>query len=63
LLAYIQPSSVVGVASVFIPSIVPVAGDTIYIVEDDLGQVGRAFRETDAAHADRETTMRELLSG
>ena len=46
-----------------VPSIVPVASDTVYIVEDDFGHIGRVFSETDAAHPDRETTLRDLLSG
>lgn len=63
LLACLYPSQFsIGVVSVFIPSIVPGAGDTVYLVEDDFGHAGRAFRETDAAHADRETTLRDLLS-
>jgi hypothetical protein len=49
---------------VFTPSIVPSAAtETVYLVEDDYGQVGRSFRETDATKADRETTLRDPLSG
>jgi hypothetical protein len=49
---------------VFTPSIVPSAAtETVYLVEDDYGHVGRAFRETDAAKADRETVLQDLLSG
>lgn len=47
----------------FTPSIVPSRSETVYLVEDDYGHIGRAFRETDAAKADRETTLRDLLSG
>jgi hypothetical protein len=46
------------------PSIVPSADlETIYLVEDDYGHLGRSFRETDATKADRETTLQDLLSG
>ena len=39
------------------------ARKTIYIVEDDFGpELGRAFRETDPVHADRETTLQDLAS-
>lgn len=47
----------------FVPSIVPAAADTVYIVEDDYGPLGRSFRETDVTRADRETTLQDLLSG
>ena len=47
----------------FIPSIVPSATKTIYLVEDDFGpKLGRAFRETDPALADRATTLSDLYS-
>jgi hypothetical protein len=45
---------------VFTPSIVPAADDTVYIVEDDLGHHGRIFPETNSAHCDRETILRDL---
>jgi hypothetical protein len=48
---------------VFTPSIVPSRPETVYLVEDDYGHIGRAFRETDATKADRETTLQDLLSG
>jgi hypothetical protein len=32
-------------------------------VEDDFGRLGRSYRETFSATADRETTIRDLLSG
>ena len=45
------------------PSIVPHAGDvTIYIVEDNFGRNGRAYRETDPEQADLETTIKDLIS-
>ena len=47
----------------FVPSIVPSRPETVYLVEDDYGPIGRSFRETDASKADRETTLQELLSG
>ena len=47
----------------FIPSIVPIAEDTVYLVEDDYGHIGRSFRETDVTKSDRETTLQDLLSG
>ena len=48
----------------FTPSIVPApVSETVYLVEDDYGPIGRSFRETDAAKADRETTLQDLLSG
>jgi hypothetical protein len=43
------------------PSIVPEDADRdVYIVLDDFGRLGRAWRETDA---DRGTLMRHLLEG
>ena len=43
------------------PSIVP--EDDIYIVLDDFGPLGRAWRETDEAGASRPTLVRNLLEG
>jgi hypothetical protein len=48
---------------VFTSSFVPVADETVYLVEDDYGQIGRSFRESDITQADRETILRGLLSG
>lgn len=46
------------------PSVVPNDRDqTVYIVEDDFGMAGRAYRETDAGNADLETTIEDLISG
>jgi hypothetical protein len=42
------------------PSFVP---DDTYIVLDDFGPLGRAWRETDEAGADRATLVRNLLEG
>ena len=46
------------------PSIVPRGFDqTVYLVLDDFGRLGRAYRETDAERADLETTITDLISG
>ncbi|WP_024576556.1 MULTISPECIES: hypothetical protein [unclassified Afipia] len=46
------------------PSLVPDSGDvTVYIVEDDFGRIGRAYRETDVEKADLETTIQNLITG
>ena len=36
---------------------------TVYLVLDDFGELGRAYRETDAAQADPKTVVADLLSG
>jgi len=36
---------------------------TIYLVLDDFGDLGQAYRETDPAAADRQTVVADLLSG
>jgi hypothetical protein len=36
---------------------------TVYLVEEDFGQRGRAYLETDVAQADRETIIRNFISG
>jgi hypothetical protein len=36
---------------------------TVYLVINDYGKFGRAFVETDIAEADRETVLRNFLSG
>jgi hypothetical protein len=36
---------------------------TVYLVEEDFGQRGQAYLETDAAEADRETIIRNFISG
>ena len=41
----------------------PSRPETVYLVEDDYGPIGRAFRETDASKPDRETTLKDLLTG
>jgi hypothetical protein len=49
------------------PSIVPPEGDgddqNVYIVVDDFGRNGRAYRETDVESADLETVILGLLEG
>ncbi len=36
---------------------------TVYLVLDDFGELGRAYRETDAAQTDLKTVVADLLSG
>ena len=44
------------------PSIVPHGADQdTYLVLDDLGRIGCAWRETDVESADRETLIRDLV--
>ena len=46
------------------PSIVPNELDqTVYLVADDFGKYGRAWRETDCDTVDFETVIHDLLSG
>jgi hypothetical protein len=46
------------------PSIVPEHIDRdIYLVLDDFGRIGRAWRETDEGGTDRETQIYALLAG
>ena len=45
------------------PSIVPGFDVDVYLVLDDFGSLGRAYRETDEDHADRESVIRDLKSG
>jgi hypothetical protein len=46
------------------PSIVPTDSDeTVYLVADDFGQIGRAWRESDYNATDLETVIQDLLSG
>jgi hypothetical protein len=45
------------------PSIVPGFDVDVCIVLDDFGQNGRAYRETDESQADKETLIRDLISG
>ena len=46
------------------PSIVPNGDDqNVYLVVDDFGRNGRAYRETDVGGADLETVIQDLLEG
>jgi hypothetical protein len=46
------------------PSIVPSGHDqTVYLVADDFGRVGRAWREADYDGTDLETVIQDMLSG
>ena len=36
---------------------------TVYLVVNDYGKLGRAFVETDIAEADRETVLRNFVTG
>src|SRR5947209_19991885 len=46
------------------PPLVPEGFDVdVYVVLEDFGQLGRAYRETDEERADRETLIRDLLTG
>ena len=46
------------------PSIVPSGDDqTVYLVAEDFGRLGRAWRESDYEATDLETVIQNLLSG
>ena len=46
------------------PSIVPSGNDqTVYLVAEDFGKLGRAWRETGYEATDLETVIQDLLSG
>lgn len=46
------------------PSIVPHgAGQEIYLVVDDLGRLGRVWREADVETTDFETVVKDMLAG
>jgi hypothetical protein len=45
------------------PSIVPTDDQSIYLVLDDFGDIGRAWRETDVEKADLETVIADMLRG
>ena len=46
------------------PSIVPNGNDqTVYLVADDFGKNGRAWREADYEATDLETVIQDLLTG
>ena len=45
------------------PSIVPGFDVEVYVVLDDYGKIGRAYREVDEAEADRASVIRRLIEG
>jgi hypothetical protein len=46
------------------PSIIPSGNDqTVYLVAEDFGKLGRAWREADYEGTDLETVIQDLLSG
>jgi hypothetical protein len=45
------------------PSIVPGFDVDVYLLLDDVGKLGRAYREVDEEHVDRETVIRNLTEG
>ncbi len=46
------------------PSIVPNGNDqNVYLVMDDLGRLGRVWREADAEATDLETVLQDLIGG
>ncbi len=45
------------------PPPVPSRTGTVYLVLDDFGEFGRAWRETDPTRADRQTVVADLVSG
>jgi hypothetical protein len=45
------------------PSLVPSVDLSVYIVLDDFGQAGRAYRETDEAEADLENVIDNMMTG
>ena len=45
------------------PSVVPGGEKDIYLVLDDFGRLGRAWRETDETGTNRATLVRNLLDG
>jgi hypothetical protein len=45
------------------PSVVPADDQTVYLVMDDFGDLGRCWRETDEETADLETIITGMLSG
>jgi hypothetical protein len=45
------------------PSLVPSFDVTVYLVLDDFGKLGRAYREADEDRSDLETVVENLLAG
>jgi hypothetical protein len=46
-----------------VPPLNPENDVTVYLVAEDFGHLGRAFRETDLAEADHDTIVRKMISG
>jgi hypothetical protein len=45
------------------PSLVPSNNATVYLVLDDFGKLGRAYRETDENRANIDTVVQDFLNG
>jgi hypothetical protein len=45
------------------PSIVPGCDVDVYLVLDDFGSIGRAYREVDESEADKASVIRRLIEG
>src|SRR3954466_16035704 len=45
------------------PSVVPSDDGTVYVVLDDFGQLGRAYRETDERAADLDSVVADFVTG
>src|SRR6266487_4255488 len=46
-----------------IPPLAQCHDGTVYLVLDDFGELGRGYRETDAAQTDAQNVVADLLSG
>jgi hypothetical protein len=46
-----------------VPSIIPADEPTVYLVADNFGRAGSAWREADLETADLETVIQDLISG
>jgi hypothetical protein len=44
-------------------SLVPSNNATVYLVLDDFGKLGRAYRETDEGRANLDTVVQDFLNG
>jgi hypothetical protein len=56
-----MPRSVVELR--IVPLLNPENDVTVYLVAEDFGDLGRAFRETDLAEADHDAIVRNIISG
>jgi hypothetical protein len=45
------------------PSLVPIDQPTVYLVADDFGPAGKAWREVDLETTDLETVIQDLMAG